>query len=496
MHKSQIAEAFDRTCRDRREDAAVVWLPDATAIRFGDLWRQFEQIRRALQHHGVTGGDCVVSLVGNHPVFFPLLAACMEAGAVLLPLGEATDAEALAIVEKSRAAAVVTDRALTLDAADATAIDRGVSIAALRRDDDSGQGDHKGRPYGSSVVVKLTSGSTDLPKATLASEAAVLNDARSVIDGMSIGPNDINLAAIPLSHAYAIGNIVVPLIIQGTAAALRPAFSPGQFLEDARTSGATVFPGVPFMFDRLRDAVAEHGFPASLKLLITAGARIDPETVRWFHEHGRKIHSFYGASETGGITYDETDELPEPLHVGRPLPGVTIDLVPEPGVSDGGRVFVRSTALASGYAATSAAPADAGSPFQDGGFLTGDVGFMNRDGQLVLTGRVSPLINVAGRKVDPAEVERVLVALPEVAEARVVGVDCATRGQELVAFLLPPRPSLTPLALRRSCARTLSPYKIPRRFIFLERWPVDARGKVDKRALEALAGNAVENTEP
>src|SRR5439155_16838397 len=118
---------------------------------------------------------------------------------------------------------------------------------------------------------KLTSGSTDLPKATMATERALLDDSRSIMSGMSIGPRDVNLALIPLSHAYAIGNVVVPLIIQGTAVALRPSFSPAQFFDDARVSGATVFPGVPFMFDRLRGPIAETGIPASLRLLITAG---------------------------------------------------------------------------------------------------------------------------------------------------------------------------------------------------------------------------------
>jgi acyl-coenzyme A synthetase/AMP-(fatty) acid ligase len=241
------------------------------------------------------------------------------------------------------------------------------------------------------------------------------------------------------------------------------------------------------MFDRLREPVASGALPASLRLLISAGARIDPETVRWFHRHGLKIHSFYGASETGGITFDETDDLPEPLHVGRPLPGVSVDLLPEAGV-DGGRIFVRAGGMANGYAAQ--ADAETESPFVNGGFRTGDLGCFNREGQLVLTGRVSPLVNVAGRKVDPAEVERVLVALPDVHDARVVGVECRTRGQELVAFVVRAGASLTPIALRRSCAKTLSPYKIPRRFIFVEQWPVDSRGKVDRRALEALASDA------
>jgi long-chain acyl-CoA synthetase len=478
---SDMAEAFERTCRDRQADTAIVWLPEARAIRFHDLWQQYKRIRAELQRHHVAAGDCVVSLVGNHPVFFPLVVACMREGATLLPLGEATDAEALEIVDRSQAVAVVTERSLPFEAAASSEVDHALSMFRVRRRS-------PGHSYGQSVVIKLTSGSTDLPKATLAGERALLDDSRSIVTGMTIGPDDVNMAVIPLSHAYAIGNIVVPLVVQGTAAALRASFNPAQFFDDARVSGATVFPGVPFMFDRLRDTIADKGMPASLRLLITAGARIEPGTVQWFHEHGRKIHSFYGTSETGGITFDETEDLPDPVHVGRPLPGVSIDLLAEPGVPQGGRVFVRSTGMASGYATTPESDPDV--PFVNGGFRTGDLGYLDGNGRLVLTGRVSPLVNVAGRKVDPAEIERVLVALPEVNDARVVGIDCSTRGQELVAFVLRTSASLTPLALRRSCAKTLSPYKIPRRFIFLKQWPVDGRGKVDRRALEALASDA------
>ena len=481
MATSEIAEAFERTCRDHRADKALLWLPDARALTFGELHEHYGIIRGALRRHGVESGACVVSLLGNHPTFFPLVAACMDAGTALLPLGEATDAEAAAIIGNAGASAVVTHRSLPLGVADSSLIDDGVSI--LRLPDQASS-----RSYGQSLVIKLTSGSTELPKATLTGERALVNDARSIAAGMAIAADDVNLAMIPLSHAYAISNIVTPLLLQGTGAALRPSFSPAQFLQDAQLSAATVFPGVPFMFDRLRSVLEHEPLPAALRTLITAGARIDPDTVRWFHDHAlRKIHSFYGASETGGITFDETDEVSDPLHVGRPLPGVQVDILPEPGVEAAGRVFVRSQGMASGYATTPTAEVDAG--FRHGGFLTSDLGYLNPGNQLVLTGRVSPLVNVAGRKVDPAEVERVLVALPDVTDARVVGIDCQTRGQELVAFVLRADPSLTPLALRRACAATLSPYKIPRRFIFLDSWPADGRGKVDRRALEALASD-------
>lgn len=480
MPQSEIADAFERTCRDRRSSPAIRWLPDQQTLTFQDLHDRHRGLVEALQRADIGEGDCVMAVVGNHPIFFPLVAACMAAGATLLPVGETTDAEAVAIVHNAGAAAVVATRPLGVQTIGQTPVDRDVSLFRLPAE--------RSNRYGRSKIVKLTSGSTSLPKAALAGEASLLGDTLSITGGMGIGPTDVNLALIPLSHAYAISNIVVPLIVNGTGVALRSMFSPARFLADVDAGGVTVFPGVPFMFDRLRHTLGDR-LPPGLRLLVTAGAPIDPDTVAWFHQHaGRKIHSFYGTSETGGITFDDTEALSDPLHVGRPLPGVTVELLPQPGVTQGGRVFVRAAGMADGYFSV---PGPASEPvFVGGGFRTSDLGYLNDAGQLVLTGRISALVNVAGRKVDPSEVERVLVALPEVADARVVGVDCQTRGQELVAFVIRAEDSATPLALRRACAATLSPYKIPRRFIFLDRWPVNARGKVDRRELEALAGPA------
>ncbi|HEX7437581.1 MAG TPA: AMP-binding protein [Caldimonas sp.] len=109
-----------------------------------------------------------------------------------------------------------------------------------------------------------------------------------------------------MSHSYAIGNLVLPLLWQGTRVALPQSFSPGQFAREVADSGATVFPGVPFMFERIKALEPIDRLPASLRLLITAGARIDAGTVSWFRRHlDRKVHSFYGSSETGGIAYDD-----------------------------------------------------------------------------------------------------------------------------------------------------------------------------------------------
>ena len=470
---------FEKTCRDRHSGIAVHNLADGQSLTFADLYEQYGAIGRALRQLGIGPGTPVVTRVGNHPVFFPLLAACMTAGAALVALGEATDEEASSVVASCQAAAIVTDRVLPMASREQVTIGRGVQIVTLKTP-------RRAKLYGESMVLKLTSGSTDVPKAALAGVHHLVNDGRHVIEAMNIGVADINLAYIPLSHSYALGNVVMPLLLQGTAVALRQSFNPLQFVDDVSSTGATVFPGVPFMFHRFR-TLELSGLPRSLRLLITAGARIDPATARWCHERlGRKVHSFYGSSETGGISYDDSDTVDEPLHVGRPMPETTIE-IRHRDATGSGRIVVAGTAVAQAYAGDT--PGDGDQGFIDGGFVTSDTGYMDASGRLVLTGRVSAFVNVAGRKVDPADVERVLVDLPGVVEARVIGTACDRRGQQLVAFVVSDQ-ALTSVDIRQRCARMLSPHKIPRRFIFLDQLPTDARGKMDRRALEALAAAA------
>jgi len=483
MPTSAIADRFEQVCRDLSGSVAVQTIATGATTTFGELASECAAIERALADLGVDHGAAVVSFVGNHPIFFSVVVACMEAGAALVPLGEATDAEAVALIDQAGAVAVITDRKLPLRPARERAL--GPDVRLLTFVDRSNP-----REYRPSVVLKLTSGSTHLPKAAIASELHLLNDGRHIVEAMGIGPADVNFACIPLSHSYAIGNVVVPLLSHGSRVALRQSFNPSHFLRDVVETGATVFPGVPFMFERIKSLEGIDRLPACLRLLITAGARIDPGTVSWFRDHlERKVHSFYGSSETGGISYDDSDEVSDPLHVGRAMPETVITIRPPEHGLRAGRIFVEGNAVGFGY--THAEESDSVSAFGGGGFLTGDVGYTDDAGRLVLTGRVSPMVNVAGRKVDPAEVERRLLELPGIADARVIGMACDTRGQEVVAFLVRTDAALTPIAIRQRCAETLSTHKIPRRFVFVDRFPVDSRGKIDRSALQRLASSAV-----
>jgi len=335
MSTSALAERLRATCARRRHARAIVALADDEVWTFDDLLARYEATRTALAAIGATRGSVLVSIVGNRPLYFPLLVACLDAGVSLVPLGDSTDAEVLAIIERCGAGLVVAARHLPLTARHSVDLDRDVRLIRLKTArEETGHA----RPY----VMKLTSGSTDLPKAALATEANLLSDTQNVMEAMSIGGDDVTLSALPLSHAYAISNVVIPLIQFGTSVALRPSFSPSQFLRDVESVGATVFPGVPFMFEHLRNVLPSAPFPHSLRLLVSAGAPLEAGTVQWFHRHAsRKIHSFYGTSEAGGISFDESDDIRDPVDVGRPLPRVTVEIRDDGGDRDG-RLFVKS----------------------------------------------------------------------------------------------------------------------------------------------------------
>jgi long-chain acyl-CoA synthetase len=475
MPVTTIGNQFQRVCRDKRDVAAVRGVSTGRTVTFGQLSQECAAIENTLRELGVGSGAAVVSLIHNQPICFSLLVACMEVGVALVSLGEATEAEAFRLIEQIGAAAVISDSEMPIQFVQARRLGADASVYRLA--------DHRQRFYPSSVVLKLTSGSTERPKAVIAAELHLINDGRHIIEAMSIGPEDVNLACIPLSHSYGVGNVLMPLLWQGTAVALRQSFSPSSFLSDVTATGATVFPGVPFMFERIKLLDDIDRLPAGFRLLISAGARIDSETVMWFKNRlNRKIHSFYGSSETGGISYDDSETVDTPLHVGRPMPETAIRIVfTDEEQRHQGRIVVAGNAVAAGYA-TPVAAEDSG--FVEGGFRTGDLGYLDEAGRLILTGRVSSALNVSGRKVDPAEVEQTLMSVPGIADVRVLGTASDTRGQEVVAFVIRSHAGVTPLFIRRRCAELLSAHKIPRRFVFLDQFPTDARGKLDRRALE------------
>lgn len=480
---SEIVERFAALDRDA-PDRPLVHLPGRRSVTTADLHTAAAGYRARLERSGYTEGRLVISAAGNRPEAIALWLACRAADIpMMLVDASTTPSELGALASRFGAAlAVVAGDAARFSTVGAVE-PFPPGLIALRLPD------AMPARYPGAAVLKLTSGSTGLPRATFTTEQQVLADARHVIAAMDIPPDACQLAAIPLSHAYGFGNLVMPLILQGTPIVLRDGFVPHRFLGDVTAFDVRIFPGVPFMFERLAAQVAGQAWPQRLGRLISAGARLEPSSAREFLRRFRvKIHSFYGTSETGGIAFDDSDDVPYEAAVGRPLPGVTISLRPEDGAPPGGgRVHVAGEAVSSGYA-------DRDGPdegFEGGGFLTGDLGRFDGRGHLVLTGRASSFINVAGRKVQPGEIEQVLRAMPGITDVHVVGVPDPVRGQVVVACYVASDADPGPLAIRQFCAARLAPYKIPRGYVPLAALPLTPRGKIDRRLIERIAAGHV-----
>lgn len=321
-------------------------------------------------------------------------------------------------------------------------------------------------------LVKLTSGSTGMPKGIVATEANLLADCRNICSTMDIRPDDVNLGAIPFSHSYGFSNLVAPLIVQGTAIVFTNDYLPQSLVDLANGHRCTVAPLIPMVFEHLANAA--HGSFESVRAFLSAGAPLPATTSRKFRERfGADIHSFYGCSECGGITYDRPGAAVERGTVGSAMDGVTL-------TTDTRRLTVRSGSVAAGYLF------DAGTfqPFDEGTFVTDDLVEL-RDGEIALTGRASDLINTAGKKVNPREVEAVIQQIDGVRDVRVYGEAAGARG-EVVAAAVVATPNVTREQVREFCRARLSLHKVPRIIKLIDEMPVDERGKVKRAALAAI----------
>lgn len=314
-------------------------------------------------------------------------------------------------------------------------------------------------------VLKLTSGSTGTPRALAFTDAQMLADGRQVCTGMAIRADDMNLGLIPLGHSYGLGNLVVPLLAQGTALVVGIAALPHAIAEATARWRPTVFPAVPALLRALALADLTPQSLASLRTVISAGAPLAPEIATAFHARfGKKIHGFYGSSETGGITYDRTgDAALTGRSVGTPLPGVRLT----PGRS--GSITISSDAV---FTLGNRRP---------GSHRPKDRVAFTAAGEVVLLGRAGRTVKIAGRRLDLAEVERALRALPGVREAHVA--PHADRAESLAAAVATDESGD---ALRTALRERIAAWKIPRKIVTLAAFPLTARGKPDTAKLRAL----------
>lgn len=267
---------------------------------------------------------------------------------------------------------------------------------------------------------------------------------------------------------------------------LIPEFSGETILGEITERRCTVYPGSAFHFSLLAAMTPRPGTDlSSLRLCFSCGLGLPAEVEgRFRRRYGLPIFQMYGATECASATMNlEGDHERLVESAGRPMQGVEIrvfldeDRVASAGET--GEIAVRGPAVAKGYEDL---PEMTGRAFRDGWFRSGDTGRIDEEGNLWVTGRMKLMINAAGNKVDPLEVEEVLCAHEAVSEAVVVGVP-GPHAVELVKAVVVASGEVKDRELREHCSKRLAPYKVPRVFQFVERLPRSPTGKLLRKDL-------------
>jgi long-chain acyl-CoA synthetase len=459
-----FAAHLEATAHTHADRTALVW--DGGTLTYRDLDARASGLARSLAGRGLHAGDRVALVIPNRWQLVVAVLGGLKAGVTVAPLDP--------LLKPEERAAILADLkpALVLDDVEA----------------ERAEGTTRDAPVAPALVL-YTSGSTGRPKGALLSHAALDFAQRSWAGPvMALTPDDVVLAALPLSHSLGLnGTLLAPLLV-GSAVRLVERFTPEGVADLLSRETITVFPGVATMFRRLLDLPAFAGGPR-LRLAVSGAAPCPWETAQaWRARTGVRILRGYGMTELfRPLSYLAGDPSEFPDAVGRAVPGVEARVVDDEGqtlgAGDAGELLIRTPAAMDAYLG---APEDTRAVLAEGWFRTGDLATIDREGWVRITGRKRERILRAGHSVFPPEVEALLLTHPDVAEAAVVGVAHAELGEEIAAFVvLRGGADATAEDLISYCRERLAGYKYPRRVRLVGALPRSATGKVLKAKLAA-----------
>jgi len=465
-HAVSFAALLEATARAQPDARALAW--DGGALTYRELDALAGGLARSLVARGLRSGDRLAVVFPNRWQLVVAVLGGLKAGLTVAPLDPLLKPEERAEVVADLKPALVLDD-VTAEPAEWTTREAPVAPA----------------------LVLYTSGSTGRPKGALLSHGAVEFAQRSWAGPvMGLTPDDVVLAALPLSHSFGLNGALLAPLLAGAAVRLVERFTPEGVADLLQRERITVLPAVATMFRRLLDLPGFAGARA-LRLGVSGAAPCPWEVARqWRARTGVRIVRGYGMTELfRPLSYLADDPTDLPDAVGRAVPGVEARVVDDANVALGpgevGELLIRTPAVMDGYLG---APEETRTVLADGWFRTGDLATIDAEGWVRITGRKRERILRGGHSVFPSEVEATLLTHPDVAEAAVVGVPDDALGEEVAAFVvLRPGAGVTPDALIAHCRERLAGYKYPRRVTLMAALPRSSTGKTLKARLAAEA---------
>jgi acyl-CoA synthetase (AMP-forming)/AMP-acid ligase II len=482
---------------------AVIVPEHGLHVSYDSLRRQVMEMARALAGAGIRRDDRVATALPNGlPAIVSFLAASLAGTAA--PLNPAYRYDEFCFFLEDTSARILICPPNGAEEARRAAADRNVTVLTVEMDA-QGAVHLLNAPAGAAVtepspddvaLILHTSGSTGHPKRVPLKQSNLAISAANIVQTYSLTADDVSLCVMPLFHVHGLMASTIATLLSGGTVVVPGKFEALSFWRMVREHRVSWYSGVPTIHQLLLARAGKKGKPAgtdSLRFIRSCSTPLSAEVMHKMEEVFRvPLVEAYGMTEAAHqMTSNPLPPLArKPSSVGSPV-GVHIGIMDEDSnhfdeTEQRGEIVIQGPSVFQGY--ENNPEANAGS-FVDGWFRTGDEGFLDSDGYLHLTGRLKELINRAGEKIMPREVDKVLLAHPAVAEAVTFGYSHPTLGEEVAAAVVLHDPE-TEAVLLKHCRERLAEYKCPKKLYIVSSIPQTATGKVRRNAVAAALSGA------
>lgn len=504
--------------------------PDKIALIHGDVRATYTQINTAanslstwLIGNKVSIGDRVVILLENSLEYVISYYAILKSGAIAVPLSTAHKPDTLnPLLSELEPATIITSKKSErlLNASDATLIKNSkliiknfstVSSVTLNKTglditgfDDTISSNTSKNPTISTdetsasertASIIYTSGSTGKPKGVMLSHKNIIANAHSICQYLELTENDIQMVVLPFFYVMGKSLLNTHFAVSATVVINNKFAFPADVINEMIKEKITGFSGVPstyaYLLHRSPLARKRDRF-SSLRYCSQAGGHMADSTKKALRQalpSHTKIYIMYGATEASArLSYLPPEYFENKMgSIGKPIPGVTLRVMDKKGnelpAGEKGEIVARGENITQGYWKD---PEGTARVLDRNGYHTGDIGYMDKEGFFHVESRKDNLIKVSGHRLNPREIEDVLIATNMIIEAAVIGIPDPLLGNKLVAVAVPQNGDCTSEKLLETCASKLPKYKLPGEIKLTRLLPKSPNGKIDKQKCIAM----------
>ncbi|MFC0274587.1 fatty acid--CoA ligase family protein [Metabacillus herbersteinensis] len=510
-----LSSKFSLTAKTFQNKPAFIFEGQETS--YAQLEGAINQFASGLKELGVKKGDHVGVLLGNTPYFVISLYGVLRAGATVIPINPIYTPDEIGYIlnngdvktvitldllvplfEKMNAHLPKVESVIVCDTppteakqnVDVTTLSVYSKLKPFTTVLSLGSAIFEGPELADddTAVILYTSGTTGKPKGAMLTHKNLYSNAIDTGEYLKMNDTDKVVATLPMFHVFCLTVSLNAPLMSGATLLIVPRFTPGEIFKLVKDNEATVFAGVPTMYNfLLQFEGANPDELKSLRLCISGGASMPVALLKGFEQKFKVVISEgYGLSEASPVTcFNPLDRPRKAGSIGTNIVNVENKVVNELGEevppNQVGELIVKGPNVMKGYYKM---PEETAHTIRDGWLYTGDLARVDEEGYIFIVDRKKDLIIVGGYNVYPREVEEVLYNHEDVVEVAVVGVPDLNFGEGVKCFVVSKKADLTEETLLEYCKEHLAKYKVPSSIEFLNELPKNTTGKILRRALK------------